>query len=76
VNDMYRISQAPQSAPPAIDRAGAVRPLLWLFLVLGGAANVVSSAAGVNMFIGAGFGLVTLACATGLIVHHYRHRGR
>nr|WP_192771969.1 hypothetical protein [Plantactinospora soyae] len=73
---MYRISEAPQTASTATDRVGAVRPLLWLFAVLGAAANVVSSAAGVNMFIGAGFGLVTLACAAALIVDHYRHRSR
>jgi hypothetical protein len=45
-------------------------------LVISAAANMVASATGINMFVGAGFGLISLACVTALIVHHYRHRRR
>ncbi|GAB3153996.1 hypothetical protein GCM10027290_47830 [Micromonospora sonneratiae] len=79
MSDPYQISEgpeAPRPAPPATARGRAVRPLLWLALVISVAANVVSSAADINMFIGSGFGLIALTCATGLIVHHYRHRRR
>jgi UDP-N-acetylmuramyl pentapeptide phosphotransferase/UDP-N-acetylglucosamine-1-phosphate transferase len=53
-----------------------VRPVLWLVLVVSAAANAVASTTGVNVLAGLGAGLVTLACAVALIVHHYRHRGR
>ncbi|MFC6022018.1 hypothetical protein ACFP2T_38375 [Plantactinospora solaniradicis] len=80
MSDPYRISELPDgastTAAPASARSRAFRPLLWLLLVISTAANVVASAAGINMFIGAGFGLVAVACATALIVHHYRHRRR
>jgi hypothetical protein len=56
-------------------RRGAVRPLLWLVLVVSAAANMVLSAAG-SVFVGSAFGLVTLCCAAGLVVHHYKHRRR
>jgi hypothetical protein len=70
VTDPYRIPDT----PPA--HRGGVRPLLWLLLVISAAANAVASTTGVNVFVGAGFGLITLACATALIVHHYRNRRR
>ena len=56
------------------ENTGILRPLLWVVLVLSAAANAVSSSIGANVFIGAAFGVVTLACAAGLVVHHYRHR--
>jgi hypothetical protein len=45
-------------------------------LVISAAANAVASTAGVNMFVAAGFGLSTLACAAALVVHHYRNQRR
>ncbi|SDT23840.1 hypothetical protein [Actinoplanes derwentensis] len=51
-----------------------LRPVLWLLLIVGLAANAVTSAAGVNEFVSAGFGLLALVSGTGLAVHHYRHR--
>jgi hypothetical protein len=59
-----------------VTRGGAVRPVLWLLLIVSAAGNMVTSNAGVNIAIGIGFGLATLACAAALIVHHYRHRTR
>ena len=73
--DPYRISE-PDSAPPAIERHGGLRPVLWLLLVISAAGNVVTSNIGLNMMIGIGFGLVTMACAAALIVNHYQHRRR
>ncbi|MEV4627367.1 hypothetical protein AB0J90_13855 [Micromonospora sp. NPDC049523] len=64
---------APVRAPSTRDK---IRPVLWLLLVFSAAANVVASAAGANVFVGSGFGLVAVACATALIVDHYRHRRR
>jgi hypothetical protein len=43
-------------------------------LVICAAANAVTSIAGTNMVISIGFGLATLACATALVIQHYRHR--
>jgi hypothetical protein len=82
VPDPYRIFEAPETpeaphpAARASARGAAVRPLLWLLLVISAAANVVTSSIGINIFIGAGFGLLTLACATALVVDHYRRRRR
>jgi hypothetical protein len=73
--DPYRISE-PDSAPPAIERRGSLRPVLWLLLVISAAGNVATSNIGLNMMIGIGFGLVTMACAAALIVNHYQHRRR
>jgi hypothetical protein len=73
--DPYRISE-PDSAPPAIEQHGGLRPVLWLLLVISAAGNVVTSNIGLNMMVGIGFGLITLACAAGLIVNHYQHRRR
>ncbi|GAA1042560.1 hypothetical protein GCM10009557_68850 [Virgisporangium ochraceum] len=56
------------------DRGGMLRPVLWLLLIVSAAANATASAAGANVLAGIGFGLVTLACAATLVVHHYRHR--
>lgn len=53
---------------------GMLRPVLWLLLVISAAANATVSAAGANVIAGICFGLVTLACATALVVHHYRNR--
>ncbi|MEV4640622.1 hypothetical protein AB0J80_25090 [Actinoplanes sp. NPDC049548] len=58
------------------ERTTVTRPLLWLVLVLSAAANAVASSTGANVFIGAGFGVVTLACAVALVAHHYRRRAR
>lgn len=77
--DPYRLTEASDdlgTVPPTTARSGVVRPLLWLVLVVSIAANVVSSAIGVNVFIGSGFGLIALASGVALIVHHYRLRRR
>jgi hypothetical protein len=51
-----------------------LRPALWALLIVSLAANGITSSLGVNVFVGAGFGLATLACATALAVQHYRSR--
>ncbi|MET7419884.1 hypothetical protein [Dactylosporangium sp. NPDC005555] len=53
-----------------------LRPVLWLVLIVSAGANATASTADANPLIGVGFGLVTLACAATLVVHHYRHRVR
>jgi hypothetical protein len=75
--DPYRISPASESAGPTQHpgtRAGLLRPALWLALIDSAATNAVSSSIGTQAFVGIGFGLITVACAATLIVHHYRHR--
>jgi hypothetical protein len=77
MSDPYRISEAPTTEHDeanAESRRGPLRPVLWVVLVLSAVANAISSSVGVNPFVGGAFGLVTLACATALIVHHYQHR--
>ena len=56
--------------------AGLLRPALWLVLIVSAAADAASSSTGLHPVVGIGFGLITLACAATLIVHHYRHRRR
>ena len=77
MTDLYRIddvSQAPQAVRPTGDHTGALRPLLWVLLVISLTGNVVASAASLSVFVGAGFGLLVLTFGTALAVHHYRHR--
>jgi protein-S-isoprenylcysteine O-methyltransferase Ste14 len=51
------------------------RAVLWVLLVISGVCNVVtSSMLDINMFVGIGFGLVTLGLAAALITDHYRSR--
>ena len=78
VVDPYQINEAPQApqAPRPSTRSGILRPVLWLLLVISAAANMAASSTGLNMMIGIGFGLVTLACGAALIVDHYQHRRR
>ncbi|GAA4490206.1 hypothetical protein GCM10023191_022030 [Actinoallomurus oryzae] len=75
MTDPYRITEA-QEVPPgsASHRSGIVRPVLWLLLVISAAGNMVTSTAGLNVFVGVAFGVATLACGTALIVQHYRQR--
>jgi hypothetical protein len=77
--DPYRSIKAPDAPPPAApaEAAGStVRPVLWLLLVVSAAGNGVVSTSGDNVPVGVALGLVALACATALGVHHYRHRSR
>ncbi|MEV0567616.1 hypothetical protein [Dactylosporangium sp. NPDC050588] len=73
MTDRYRIAPA---QTPATERRGVLRPVLWLLLILGAAVNATMSGLGANPFVGAAFGVLTVACATTLVVHHYRHRAR
>ncbi|GAA3254559.1 hypothetical protein [Nonomuraea helvata] len=52
------------------------RPVLWLLLAVFAVCNMVTSTVGANVFIGIGFGLLTLACAAALVRGHYASRGR
>ncbi|MEV4382594.1 hypothetical protein [Streptosporangium sp. NPDC049644] len=70
MTDPHRILDISETARPA----GMLRPVLWLLLVVSAALNMVTSSIDVNVFVGIGFGLLTLACAAALIVHHYRYR--
>ena len=75
--DRYRIAPSETAGTPDAERRGGVlRPVLWLVLILSAVANATTSTIGGNALVGAGFGLVTLACAAALVVHHYRHRTR
>ena len=56
------------------DQRKLLRPVLWLVLIVSAVINATMSITGQNVFVSGGFGLVTLAAAVGLVVHHYRHR--
>ncbi|MCZ7436808.1 hypothetical protein O7598_10430 [Micromonospora sp. WMMC241] len=72
MTDPYRIAEAPTAAPR---KPGALlRPLLWLVLFVSAAADAVLSTAVGDPWVSSAFGLVALACAAALIVHHRRHR--
>jgi hypothetical protein len=72
MKDPYRIAEAPADRT----RRGPLRPALWTTLFLSAAANMVFSTGARDPLIGSVFGLIALACAAALIVHHYRHRAR
>ena len=75
--DRYRISPAQTPHPPeSDDRGGVLRPVLWIVLILSATANGTLSGLDANPVVSVGFGLITLACAASLVVHHYRHRRR
>jgi hypothetical protein len=66
----YSGPQTPETRPSR----GRLRPVLWLLLAVSAVCDIVTSNIDVNVFIGIGFGLLTLAFAAALIAHHYRHR--
>jgi hypothetical protein len=74
MTDPYRITEAPEAPEAGPARRGPLRPVLWLVLIVSAAANAVCSSVGVNAFVGIVFGVIALASAVALIVHHYRHR--
>ncbi|WP_024285584.1 hypothetical protein [Cellulomonas sp. KRMCY2] len=74
--DIGESSRAPRPEPSAGTRGGLRRPVLWVALAASAAANVVTSSVGINMLIGVGFGLLTLACVIALVVDHYSHATR
>jgi hypothetical protein len=57
-------------------RRGALRPVLWLLLVLSAAGNAGASFGGMSVALHTAFGVVTLLCAAALIMHHVRGRRR
>lgn len=74
--DIGESNRAPWPAPSTGTRGGSLRPVLWVALVASGAANIVTSSVGINVLIGVGFGLLTLACIVALVVDHYAHGTR
>ncbi|MFI0486244.1 hypothetical protein [Actinomadura sp. 9N215] len=62
------------SAVAAGERSGAVRPVLWVLLVVCAAGDAVASRADAGVGVRVAFWLATLGCAAALIVHHYRRR--
>jgi len=76
ITDVAETSEAPRAARPAGDRTEIMRPLLWLVLAVSAVCNVVASALDVNVFVGVGFGLLTLSCGVALVAGHYRNRRR
>ena len=79
MTDPHRIPEAPGAPRPARPtgvRAGMVRPVLWVLLMVSAVLNTVFSFAGTDVLAGTGFGLATLACVAALIAHHYRFQRR
>ncbi|MFF5179768.1 hypothetical protein ACFY2Q_17240 [Micromonospora sp. NPDC000316] len=72
MTDHYRT--APTATQDGAEQRKLVRPVLWLVLVVSAVINGTMSITGQNVFVSGAFGLVTLAAAVGLVVHHYRHR--
>lgn len=54
-------------------RKSALRPVLWLVLFVSLAANAATSVMGLTA-VSAAVGVLALASAATLIVHHYRNR--
>ncbi|MFI6507110.1 hypothetical protein ACIBCT_05855 [Streptosporangium sp. NPDC050855] len=75
-SETFRTPGTRRPARPAGTRGGMVRPVLWLLLAVSVVLNVVFSSTGTDVLAGIGFGLAAVACATALIVHHYRYLRR
>ncbi|MGW1680600.1 hypothetical protein [Saccharopolyspora sp. NPDC002376] len=74
-SDRIAESSEPQrTTRPTDARAGRLRPLLWLVLVISASANLVLWSTSSGVLIGLWFGLLTALSGMGLIVHHYHHR--
>jgi hypothetical protein len=50
----------------------ALRPLLWVVLILSAAANAVTSSLGAPLPISVTLGVIALAAAAALVVQHRR----
>ena len=78
MKDPYRIVETPEAVHTArhatADRRRMLRPVLWLVLIVSTAANGVTSSLGASPVVTVGFGLLSLASAITLTVHHYQHR--
>ena len=59
---------------PATKPGRVLRPVLWLLVVLSGAANIATQSMGLNPFVSIGFGVLTVSFGVALGMHHYRHR--
>jgi hypothetical protein len=53
-----------------------IRPVLWVLLIISAVCNVVTSASGLHVLLGIGFGLLTLALGAALVADHYYRRRR
>ncbi|WIM96406.1 hypothetical protein ACTOB_008598 [Actinoplanes oblitus] len=74
MTNRYHSTDAPAaSSDPS--RAGRLRPALWLLLIISLTVNGAASTIGATA-VSVGCGLITLACAAGLVADHYRHRNR
>jgi hypothetical protein len=71
MTDTYTITDAPRAAG---NRMGIIRPLLWLALTISAVCNIVTSSMDVNILVGIGFGLLTLAFGAALFADHRRNR--
>lgn len=64
----------PQIPSPA--SSSRLRPVLWLVLVVSGAANIITVPLEVDIVLDSALGLITVAAGVALVVDHYRHRRR
>ncbi|KIF75702.1 hypothetical protein QR77_21015 [Streptomyces sp. 150FB] len=64
----------PDGPPPDAQRAGVVRPLLWVLLVISAAGNMVASYGAAGTSVHLACGVVTALCVVALVT--LRLRGR
>lgn len=79
MSNPYRLTEegrpSPSSRGTVRGSSGAgLRVVLWTLLVISVAGNSVTSLGGMNMWVSATFGVVTVACIVALVVHHMRTR--
>ena len=75
--DSYRLTGGPESPRgprPGGTRAGVLRTLLWLVLVISAVGNTVASYGGTTTRVHLAFGVVTGLCVAGLVAHRLRRR--
>jgi hypothetical protein len=59
---------------PSVRHGGALRPVLWLLLVLSAAGNAAASSGALNLALHAAFGVAALLCAAALTIQYVRTR--
>jgi hypothetical protein len=74
MTNRYRITDVPSPSTGPV-RARRLRPVLWLLLIINLTFNAAASTIGATL-VSVVFGVITLACAAGLVIDHYRRRDR
>jgi hypothetical protein len=72
--DPYPVTGTPAGGPGGVARAGALRSVLWVVVVISTVANMAASYSGAHLWVHLACGLATVLCAGTLVVRNLRGR--